>query len=391
MLRFALKHMATKRGKLALTAMSIVLSASVALLALNVSAQVRGGIVRTAGYYDMIVGPPGSATQLAMNTMFFTDAPLGTISYEVVERLEADPRVQEVVPFAMGDSFNGARIIGTAPKLLDGKELREGGMFEETFEAVVGSAVASRYGLNIGDEIVTSHGLAEHGAEHAANPLKVVGILKTTHTAYDNAVFTGVETVWAVHGHEGEEERGEEEEHGHGEREVCAVLVRTRGFNDYFRLMEDCASDASLIAINPATVLREVLENVDLSARIVYILSAIILVMNIFVVAVVAMLGLYDARREIALMRLIGVRMRTIARLFLLENFLVGALAAILSLVGSRLCIQVLSGFASSMGIVLNAGAVYPAEWGILFGVLALGVLPTAALSQRMARRDGLE
>jgi len=386
MLRFALKHMATKRGKLALTAMSIVLSASVALLALNVSAQVRGGIVRTAGYYDMIVGPPGSATQLAMNTMFFTDAPLGTISYEVVERLEADPRVQEVVPFAMGDSFNGARIIGTAPKLLDGKELREGGMFEETFEAVVGSAVASRYGLNIGDEIVTSHGLAEHGAEHAANPLKVVGILKTTHTAYDNAVFTGVETTWAVHGHE---EEGEE--HGRAEGEVCAVLVRTKGFNDYFQLMADYGADASLLAINPATVLREVLENVDLSARIVYILSAIILVMNIFVVAVVAMLGLYDARREIALMRLIGVRMRTIARLYLLENALVGLLAAVLSLIGSRLCIRVLSGFASSMCIVLNAGTIYPAEWLILAGVLALGVLPTAALSRRMARRDGLE
>jgi putative ABC transport system permease protein len=129
-------------------------------------------------------------------------------------------------------------------------------MFDATFEAVLGAKVASHYGLKIGDEIVTSHGLAEHGTEHAASPLTVVGILKTTHTAYDNAVFTGVETVWAVHGHEEEGQDHEEgEEHDHAEEsEVCAVLVHTKGFNDYFQLMADYGADANLLAINPATV-----------------------------------------------------------------------------------------------------------------------------------------
>ena len=57
--------------------MSIVISAGVALLSYNVAQQVNEGIVSTAAYYDMIIGPSGSATQLAMNTMFFTDEPLG--------------------------------------------------------------------------------------------------------------------------------------------------------------------------------------------------------------------------------------------------------------------------------------------------------------------------
>ena len=128
MLKFALKNMAIKRAKIILIVLSIVISASVALLAYNISEQVDDGFKSTAAYYDMIIGPSGSSTQLAMNTMFFTEAPLGTISYEYVEELKSDMRINKVVPFTMGDSFNGAKIVGTTPDFLDGKELDEGEM-----------------------------------------------------------------------------------------------------------------------------------------------------------------------------------------------------------------------------------------------------------------------
>ena len=48
MLKFALKHMATRRAKLIMTALSVVITASVALLAYNISTQVSEGIVNTA-------------------------------------------------------------------------------------------------------------------------------------------------------------------------------------------------------------------------------------------------------------------------------------------------------------------------------------------------------
>ena len=54
-----------------------------------------------------------------------------------------------------------------------------------------------------------------------------------------------------------------------------------KSFNDYYKLMEVYGANASLLCINPSTVLREVLEQVDLSTQIVYILCAIILLMNI--------------------------------------------------------------------------------------------------------------
>jgi len=139
--------MAIKRVKIILIVISIVISASVALLAYNISEQVDDGFKSTAAYYDIIIGPAGSSTQLAMNTMFFTDKPLGTISYEYVEKLDSDMRINAVVPFTMGDSFNGAKIVGTTPLFLDGKELAEGEMFGEKFECVIGSGVAKNTGF----------------------------------------------------------------------------------------------------------------------------------------------------------------------------------------------------------------------------------------------------
>ena len=84
MLSFALKNLAVKKARMLLVALSVIISAAVALLSYNVSCQINDGIRNTFIYYDMILGPAGSSTQLAMNTLFFTDKPLGTISYDYV-------------------------------------------------------------------------------------------------------------------------------------------------------------------------------------------------------------------------------------------------------------------------------------------------------------------
>ena len=69
MLKFALKNMAIKKVQIILIVLSIVISAGIGVLALNVATQVDEGITKNAGYYSVIVGPAGSHTQLAMNSM----------------------------------------------------------------------------------------------------------------------------------------------------------------------------------------------------------------------------------------------------------------------------------------------------------------------------------
>ena len=390
MFKFAIKNMAIKKVKIVLIVISIVISACVALLAYNISEQVDDGFKSTAEYYDIIIGPAGSSTQLAMNTMFFTDKPLGTISYEYVENLRADMRINAAVPFTMGDSYNGAKIVGTEPFFLENKTLADGEMFDAKFECVIGSAVAKKYGLSLGDELITSHGLAEGGHAHEQNPLKVIGILNQTNTSYDNVIFTAVETVWATHDHGGEEEHTQEE-HEHEEHgEICAILVKTKSFNHYNAVKNEYGADAKLLVINPSEVLREVLENVDMSSKIVYILCVIILIMNIFIISVITLLNMYDSKKEISLMRLIGIGMSKINMLYILQNGIIGLISTVLAFATSRLCLILMGEFVASMGIVLNSSKIYPLELAIMALIFTISVIPTVVCTLNMSRKDGL-
>ena len=416
MFKFAFKNMAIKKAKIVLIVISIVISACVGILAYNISEQVDSGFKTTAAYYDMIIGPSGSSTQLAMNTMFFTDKPLGTISYEYVEQLQKDTRVNKVVPFTMGDSYNGAKIVGTTSDFLEGKEIDEGEMYTEKFQCVIGSAVAEKYGLTLGSALVTSHGLTEGGHAHEGNPLTVVGILATTKTAYDNVIFTPCETVWATHDHSEDEseeaehtEAHEEEEpqehthtsedsHEHQESadtheehgEVCAILVKSKSFNAYSQISAEYGENSKLLVINPSEVLREVLENVDMSTQIVYVLCIIILIMNIFIISVITLLNMYDSKKEIALMRLIGIGMNKINFVYIIQNGIIGFISTILAFICSRLCLMLIGGYVASMGIVLDTAKIYPLEIAIMAVVFVISVLPTVVCTLNMSKKDGI-
>ena len=416
MFKFAFKNMAIKKAKIVLIVISIVISACVGILAYNISEQVDSGFKTTAAYYDMIIGPSGSSTQLAMNTMFFTDKPLGTISYEYVEQLQKDTRVNKVVPFTMGDSYNGAKIVGTTADFLEGKEISEGEMYSEKFQCVIGSDVAEKYGLSLGSTLVTSHGLTEGGHAHEGNPLTVVGILASTKTAYDNVIFTPCETVWATHDHSEEEseeaqhtdthEEEETQEHTHtsedshshqesadtqGEHgEVCAILVKSKSFNAYSQISAEYGENSKLLVINPSEVLREVLENVDMSTQIVYILCIIILIMNIFIISVITLLNMYDSKKEIALMRLIGIGMNKINFVYIIQNGIIGFISTILAFICSRLCLMLMGGYVASMGIVLDTAKIYPLEIAIMAVVFVISVLPTVVCTVNMSKKDGI-
>ncbi|WP_158212306.1 hypothetical protein [Natranaerobius trueperi] len=57
----------------------------------------------------MVVSPEGSPSQLLLSTIFNYENPIGNISYDIYEDLKQDDRINNVVPLALGDSYNGFR------------------------------------------------------------------------------------------------------------------------------------------------------------------------------------------------------------------------------------------------------------------------------------------
>src|SRR5947199_10800371 len=77
--------------------------------------------------YDVLIGPPkGSPLQLVLNTVYHMDVSPGVVPYSIYADMarktpappgHADYRkyVRNAVPFMVGDSFHGRRIVGTSP------------------------------------------------------------------------------------------------------------------------------------------------------------------------------------------------------------------------------------------------------------------------------------
>lgn len=398
MLKFALKNMAIKKTQVILIILSIVISAGIAVLAFNVATQVDEGITNNAGYYSAIVGPAGSSTQLAMNSMYFTDEPVGTVPYSIVTTLQQDSRVTQVIPFAMADNYNGYGIVGTTPAFLQSKDLRAGEMFaaDETLQAVVGSNIAKYNSLEVGDVIYTSH--SANGSDLHTKGITIVGILKESHSSYDNIVFTQLKTLWEMHEH-GEQEENSAEEHHHTHGTVCAVLVNTKNPGFAMQLVEeydgkiitaDDGDNTTLQAIEPMSVVRDVLNDADDTKYIVFVLCAVILVMNIMIISIITLLNMYHSAKEISLMRLIGISMKRINLLYVIQNGIMGLCAVILAFFVSRGCMVLMNDYVESMGVVLNMSKVYAAEFLILLAVFIISVLPTVIWTFSMSKKDGI-
>lgn len=400
MLKFALKNMAIKKVQIILVVLSIVISAGIGVLAFNVATQVDEGITSNAGYYSAIIGPAGSNTQLAMNTMYFTDKPVGTIPYSVVSALQQDQRVTSVIPFAMADNYNGYGVVGTTPAYLAKKMVAEGEMFDPTttMQAVVGSNIAKYCDLEVGDVIYTSHSAS--GTDTHAQGITVVGILEQSHSSFDNVVFTQIRTLWEMHDH-GDHEEGEHEGEHEGESHatVCSILVNTKNPGFAMQLVQEYdgkiitsrdGDSCTLQAIEPMSVVRDVLNDTDDTKYIVFVLCAVILVMNIMIISIITLLNMYHSAKEIALMRLIGIGMNKINLLYIIQNGLMGFVSVLLAFGVSRLCMSLMNDYVESMGVVLNMAKVYPMELIILLAVFIISVLPTVIWTFFMSRKDSI-
>ena len=89
-------------------------------------------------------------------------------------------------------------------------------------------------------------------------------------------------------------------------------------------------------------------------------------------------------------MRLIGISMRKINLLYIIQNGIMGLCAVVLAFFVSRGCMVLMNDYVESMGVVLNMSKVYPVEFVILLAVFAISVLPTVIWTFSMSQKDGL-
>jgi len=89
-------------------------------------------------------------------------------------------------------------------------------------------------------------------------------------------------------------------------------------------------------------------------------------------------------------MRLIGISMKKINLLYIVQNSLMGFISVVLAFIVSRTLMLFMNDYVESMGVVLNMSVVYPLELVILLGVFIISVLPTVIWTFIMSRKDSI-
>lgn len=390
MFKFAFKNLLTRKSKFLITMIAIFVSTVIVLFSYNVARQINDGMITTATYYDVVVGPNGSSTDLVLSAMFFTGTLSDTVDASVYNEINDSRDVMKIVPIATGDNYKGNKIIGTTRDLLDDKILKDGVMFEEPFEMIIGSNIAKKYNLKVGDDIVAAHGVSESSHSHEKSPYKVTGILEKTYTVYDDVLFTSPESVWNVHEHHDEDdvemfsgehtehdENEENEEHSEHYGEYTALLIKTRNPSAALTLIDDVNKLPGVLAVNPSTVLRSLIESIDTTTVIVYVLCAIIAVMSFIIIYMINLMIMQDLRKDIVLMRLLGLKRKIITEIVLIQNALTSLIAMILSFAFTRIALVFANNVTVKMGVVMNYRKVYSGEYVILVAVFVISMIPT--------------
>ena len=331
--KLALAYIKHKFSSSMLTVLTFAIGVAIILSLISTSRQMENEFTHNLKGIDLVASGKGSPLQIILSTVFQLDIPTGNIPIEEADELAKHPLIASAIPMALGDNYNGHRIVGTNASYIqhyNGK-LKEGRLFSQQMEAVVGSEVAASNNLKLGASIVGAHGLVNSDDLHTDFPYKIVGILQPTHTVLDRLVLTPVESVWHVHEHpdaDDPEEVAYKKEHPG--KELTALLLTYKSPFAAAVLPRMVNKKSSMQAASPAAETARLLALMGNGTEAVKAFGILIICLG----ALGMFINLYNSMNErkydMALMRVMGASRPKLLKITLCESFLLSIFGAAL-------------------------------------------------------------
>ncbi|MAR64154.1 MAG: hypothetical protein CMP43_04010 [Rickettsiales bacterium] len=313
---------------------------------------------------DIVIGAKGSPLQIVLSSVYHIDIPTGNISYNKVKKYLNSPQIEYSIPLALGDNWNGHRIVGTNYDYIKHYkgELEDGREWNKNFEIVAGSSVK----IEINDEIKGAHGLVDTGKVHSDEKYKVVGILKPTGTVIDRLLFTSLNSVLEIHNlhhldekdhHEHHNEESKEDHHDHhehhneeiikkdnhhiddhsknnekhqhtqkeatdmfDEQNITAFLIKTNNPIANINLPRLINKESSMQAANPAFEITRLSSMLGIGSKGFKFLSIILIIIAALSVFSGLAGNLENRLKDLAVLRAIGYTKQRIFKIIILEG-----------------------------------------------------------------------
>jgi putative ABC transport system permease protein len=364
------------------TATGIALACGLLMCVWMVKTQSQTVFTQTNAGFDAVLGARGSKLQLVLNAIFHLEASPGNLAWADYEMIKRHPLVKTAIPLAVGDNLRGFRLAGTVPELFESVEYAPGKKYAlepggklfgaEAKEAVAGAFAAQRLGLKVGDTFHPFHGLAYDANSSHPELYTITGILEPTNTPADRVVWIPIKGLQTLTGHDPK-----------AATDISAVLVQLR--TPMAGLLLDTLYNKQGNRLTFAYPVGAIIA--ELFGKIAWFDQVLTLVA--YLVALVAagsvLASIYNSmsarRRDLAILRALGARRRTIFGAVVAEAAAIGVLG---SAAGFAFYFGLMTGVSgvirAQTGVVLTVTARHPVLWICPLGMIALcalgGVIP---------------
>ncbi len=355
----------------------LAMGIAVILTLIHLSDQLDKRFAKDLQGIDLVVSGKGSPLQIILSNVFHIDIPTGNIPLDEADKIRTNPMVQSAIPVALGDNYNGYRIVGTNADYIAHYhgELSQGSLFSDEMQVVLGAEVAEKHHLKIGDKIVGAHGLVNSDDLHTDNSYTVVGVLKPTGSVLDRLVLTPVESVWYVHeeGHHHDDEA----DHHEGEREITALLISYKSPLAAAQLPRLINSSSSMQAASPAFEVARLNKLMGTGGDILSAFGVLLIGFSAFGLFITLYNAVNERKYDIALMRSLGATRGCIFGFIMAEVLVLGLIGSVIGVFLTQVFLRSASAWIhASKHIVLEPAAIFGApEACVIIAALAISIL----------------
>ena len=397
MISIAIKYLRRRLFITALTITSLSLAVGMVTAVFVLESGFSNALRQVHSRFPIVVGAGGSPYQLVISSLLHIDLPAGMIDSSWFDKLKRDPRISEVVPILLGHNIKRYPVVATCRDYFSDDEsnvLKEGRFFREgADEAVIGGRIAEKLHLAPGATIQLEQ--ARGGDRHPSPAFKIVGILKRGFGGDDRTIFVSLETMFRLHetisraeGHRGRDR------HIKG---ISALLVKPRDPSSILELTREIGETPGIQAALTQKTLSRLYELFGGGIAIVKVIMYLVICMAMITLTISMYSSTNEYRRDIAIMRAVGARRRTVMGIVFLQSIMVIIVGIVVGWgIGRGVSAAASSYMSYSFGLLIDVPLLNPAELKMLGAVLligtASGLMPalTAYQSEPFANLQGV-
>lgn len=323
---FSIQNIKSKPLYTFLSVFTLSLSIALLLGIQQLKKSFENQIENNLGKIDVVVGAKGSPLQLVLASVLHLDNPTGNISYKEALKISKNPLIKSAIPISYGDNYKGFRIVGTLHEYtsLYNAELEKGHRVKNAMEVILGSYVAQKLNLKIGDTLLSSHGLVENSVEEHDDLLTVVGILKPTQKVIDRLIVTNLESVWEVHDHE-EEVNHKKHDHNesHDKKEITSLLINFKSPRGLLTFLRRINKRTNMQACLPKYELHKLYEYTSIGFKTISLIAYLILVISCITIFISLYKMVKERAFDLAILRTYGASNFQLIKMVFYEGLIV--------------------------------------------------------------------